>query len=42
MVTTEAEKARVIEALKAGINDYLVKPFAPDDLIQKVNKHMRN
>lgn len=36
MVTAEAEKSRVIEAIKAGANDYLIKPFAPDQLAQKV------
>lgn len=35
MVTTEAEKSRVIEAIKAGVNNYAVKPFTPDSL-QKV------
>ncbi|MFI4883296.1 MAG: response regulator, partial [Phycisphaerales bacterium JB064] len=30
MVTTEAEKSRVIEAIKAGVNNYVVKPFTPD------------
>ena len=32
MVTTEAEKARVVEAIKAGVNNYVVKPFTPDVL----------
>ena len=36
MVTTEAEKSRVIEAIKAGANDYLIKPFSPDKLAAKV------
>jgi two-component system chemotaxis response regulator CheY len=36
MVTTEAEKARVIEAIKSGANDYLIKPFSPDQLAEKV------
>ena len=36
MVTTEAEKSRVIEAIKSGANDYLIKPFAPDQLAAKV------
>lgn len=39
MVTTEAEKSRVIEAIKAGANDYLIKPFSPDQLAAKV-KHV--
>jgi len=36
MVTTEAEKGRVIEALKAGANDYLIKPFQPDVIVLKI------
>lgn len=36
MVTTEAEKSRVVEAIKTGANDYLIKPFAPDQLAAKV------
>ncbi len=36
MVTTEAEKTRVIEAIKSGANDYLIKPFSPDQLAGKV------
>ena len=36
MVTTEAEKSRVIEAIKAGANDYLIKPFSPERLAEKV------
>lgn len=38
MVTTEAEKARVVTAVQAGINDYLVKPFTPETLIERVEK----
>jgi len=38
MVTTEAEKARVIEAIKAGVNNYVVKPFTPDTLLAKVRQ----
>ncbi len=38
MVTTEAEKARVIEAIKAGVNNYIVKPFTPDTLSQRVSE----
>src|SRR5947208_1834578 len=27
MITTEAEKMRVLEAIQAGVSDYLIKPF---------------
>ncbi|MDR1533962.1 MAG: response regulator [Planctomycetota bacterium] len=30
MVTTEAEKANVVAAIKAGANNYIVKPFTPE------------
>jgi two-component system chemotaxis response regulator CheY len=40
MVTTEAEKSRVIEAIKAGVNNYVVKPFTPDLLSQRINETM--
>lgn len=36
MCTTEAEKCRVMEALKAGVNNYTLKPFTPENLIEKV------
>jgi len=38
MVTTEAEKSRVIEAIKAGVNNYVVKPFTPDLLKQRIDE----
>jgi len=38
MVTTEAEKGRVIEALKAGVNNYLVKPFTGEVLSAKIEQ----
>ncbi len=38
MITTEAEKGRVLEAVQAGISDYLVKPFTPEALQQKLEK----
>ena len=37
MCTTEAEKGRVIEAIKAGVNSYIVKPFTSDTLAEKIN-----
>ena len=38
MVTTEAEKARVVEAIKAGVNNYVVKPFTPDLLGERIKE----
>ena len=38
MVTTESEKTRVMEAIQAGVSDYLVKPFTPDSLRAKLEK----
>lgn len=40
MVTTEAEKGRVVEAIKAGVNNYVVKPFTPDLLSQRIHETM--
>ena len=40
MVTTEAEKARVIEAIKAGVNNYVVKPFTAQILAEKLEQTM--
>ena len=39
MITTEAEKSRVMQAIQAGVSDYLVKPFTPDTLREKLEKH---
>lgn len=38
MITTEAERARVVMAIQAGVSDYLVKPFTPDGLKEKLEK----
>jgi two-component system, chemotaxis family, chemotaxis protein CheY len=38
MITTEAESSRVKEAIAAGVNDYLAKPFETDMLKQKLDK----
>jgi two-component system chemotaxis response regulator CheY len=36
MVATEADKPNIIEAIKAGVNDYVVKPFTPDVLSERI------
>jgi two-component system, chemotaxis family, chemotaxis protein CheY len=36
MVTSESEKTRIIEAIQAGAANYVVKPFQPDTLKEKI------
>lgn len=38
MITTEAERARVVTAIQAGVSDYMVKPFTPDGLKEKLER----
>jgi len=38
MCTTEAEKTRILEAIKAGVNNYIVKPFTVDSLGEKITQ----
>lgn len=39
MVTTEAEQRRVVQAIEAGVSDYLLKPFSVDLLRAKLARH---
>ena len=36
MVTTNAAKEDIVEALQAGVNNYVVKPFTPETLREKI------
>lgn len=38
MVTAEAEKEKVIEAIKSGVDNYIVKPFTGEVLKEKLEK----
>ncbi|MDA8053112.1 MAG: chemotaxis response regulator CheY [Deltaproteobacteria bacterium] len=38
MVTAEAKKENVVEAVKAGVNNYIVKPFTAETLQEKISK----
>lgn len=40
MVTTENEKTRIVEAIKAGVQNYVVKPFTPDVLGERIKDTM--
>jgi two-component system alkaline phosphatase synthesis response regulator PhoP len=36
LVTARGQKADVLEGSKAGADDYVIKPFSPEDLRQRV------
>jgi len=38
MVTTRSVKEDIMEAMKAGVNNYIVKPFTPDTLKAKIEQ----
>ncbi len=38
MVTAEAKKENVLMAIQAGANNYVVKPFTPEVLKEKIEK----
>jgi two-component system chemotaxis response regulator CheY len=38
MVTAEGQQENVIEAVQAGVSNYIVKPFTPETFEQKIKK----
>jgi len=36
MITTEGAKAEVLEALRIGVNDYIIKPFSKQLILEKI------
>ncbi|MBG0790124.1 MAG: chemotaxis response regulator CheY [Desulfovibrionaceae bacterium] len=38
MVTAEAQQENIIEAVQAKVSNYIVKPFTPETLGQKIEK----
>lgn len=38
MITTEGSRKQVLEAAKAGVNSYIMKPFSASMLKEKMNK----
>jgi PleD family two-component response regulator len=42
MVTSNGQLQDVMNGIKAGVNDYVVKPINPEILTQKVKKNISN
>ena len=40
MVTSEAARYNVIEAIKAGVTDYVVKPITGVTILEKIKAYM--
>ncbi|TYT76241.1 chemotaxis response regulator CheY [Desulfobotulus mexicanus] len=38
MVTAEAQKQNVVEAVQAGVSNYVVKPFTAESISEKIEK----
>ena len=38
MVTAEAQKENIIEAVKTGVSSYIIKPFTAETVNEKLNK----
>jgi two-component system chemotaxis response regulator CheY len=38
MVTAEAQKDNIMEAIKSGVDNYIVKPFTPEKLREAIDK----
>ena len=36
MVTTESEKARIVQAVQARTTNYIIKLFEPDAFVEKI------
>jgi len=38
MVTAEAQKENIVTAVKAGVSNYVIKPFTAETVSEKLNK----
>lgn len=42
MVTAEAEKTKIMDAVKAKVSQYIIKPFTHEMLKEKINSAIKN
>jgi DNA-binding response OmpR family regulator len=38
MITAEGSETLAVQALRTGVNDYLIKPFDPDELVKAIKR----
>ncbi|MDQ3270551.1 MAG: response regulator transcription factor [Pseudomonadota bacterium] len=41
ILTTKTAEQDIVRALDAGANDYVVKPFQPDELLARIRRYLR-
>jgi PleD family two-component response regulator len=41
MLTSQREKHTIVESSKLGINDYVLKPFKPEDLRERIERVLK-
>lgn len=41
MLTSKAQEKNIVRALEAGADDYIVKPFQPEELVARVRRFVR-
>ncbi|MBI5446947.1 MAG: response regulator [Deltaproteobacteria bacterium] len=42
VVTTEGQKRNILEAVKAGANDYVTKPFVKETIVTRVGRLLKS
>lgn len=42
MLTAKTQERDIVRALDAGANDYIVKPFQPNELLARVRRYLRD
>ncbi len=41
MLTSKAQEKNIVRALEAGADDYIVKPFQPEELVARVRRFVK-
>ena len=41
MLTTKSNESDIVRALELGANDYIVKPFQPNELLARIRRHVK-